>query len=104
MVAAAPTCEHEDAHAVAELEEVVVFELAFEAHGVEVHVLDVAELGFLALGRPAQQHVERVAGAADQDVLAVDAEEAMAVVQLTGDLADAEVYVGRVACPAGDVE
>jgi len=34
VVAAAPPASTEDAHAIAELEEVIVFQLAFEAHGV----------------------------------------------------------------------
>src|SRR5262249_37585008 len=104
VIAATPSREHEDAHAVAELEEVLVFEFAFEAHGIEVHVLDVAEFGFLPLGRTAQQHVERVARAADQDVLAVDLEEPVSIRELAGDFADAEVDMRSVAGFAPDLE
>ncbi len=105
MVAAAPAGEDEDAIAVAQFEEMIVLHLAFEADGVEVHVADVAELGILALGGGAQQHVEGVAGAADQDVLAVDMEDAVKFgIHLAGDLANAEFGVAGIGDGAADVE
>ncbi len=50
VVAAAPAGQHHDSVAVAQLQEAIVFQLAFEAHGIEVHVLHVFQLGVLALG------------------------------------------------------
>ena len=105
VVAAAPARHDEDAVAVAQLEEMVVFQLAFEAHGVEVHVADVAQFGFLPLRGGAQEHVEGVAGAAYENVLAVDVEQAMALgVDLGGDLADAELDVARIGDAAVHLE
>ena len=105
VIAAAPAGEHQDAHAVAEFQKMIVFELAFEAHGIEIHVAHVAQFGLLAFGRGAQQHVEGVARAADQDVLAVDVEQAMALgVEFAGDFADAELGVAGVAHLAAGLE
>ncbi len=87
------------------LQEMIVFQLAFEADGVEVHVAHVAQFRFLPLGRRAQQHVERVAGAAYQNVLAVDVEQAMALgIDFRSHLADAELNARYIARLAADFE
>ena len=58
----------------------VVLQLALETDGVEVHVADILQLGLLVLRRGCEQHVEGVAGAADENVLSVDAEQAVFLV------------------------
>ena len=80
--------------------EVVGFELAFKADGVQVHVLDKVELVAKAAVVGAQQHVLRPARAANENRLAIHAKEAAAVgCQFGSDFADAEVdalFVGGV--------
>src|SRR5712692_5677322 len=91
-IAAAPSRHNENSLAVGEVEKFLGLEFAFEAHGVESHILDVAEFVFEALRVFAKHHVGRPAAAADQDVLAVDVEGTSADrVQIGSDFADAEV-------------
>ena len=89
---------------IGEMKELIGFELAFEANGVQVHVAHQAELVAQAVLIGAQQHVLRPAAAANQNALAVHAEETAAVGrEFRGDFADAEVHallVGHLACDA----
>ncbi len=83
----------------------VVLQLAFQPHRVEVHVTDVFQLGLLPLRRRAQEHVEGVARAADEDVLAVDPKQAVPFgVDLGGHLADAKPDVAGVGDLAVDFQ
>jgi len=77
LITAAPPRHHEDAHLIGQIEEVVVFQLAFHAHRVEVEVANVPQLFQLLLRTGAQQQVKAVPGAADQDVLAIDLKHAV---------------------------
>ena len=79
VVAAAPAGQHHNSVAVAKIEEVVVLELPLQPDGVEVQVAKVSDVVLLYFGRGAEQHVERVAAATDQDVFPVDFEEARAL-------------------------
>ena len=92
VVAAAPAEHHEDALLIGQMEELLGFELAFEADGVEVHVAHHVELVTQALVVGAQQHVLRPACAANQNRLAVYAKQTAAVGgEFRCDLADAEI-------------
>ena len=83
VVAAAPAGHDQDAVAVGEIEEVVVLQLALQPDGVEAHVQHVAELVLLPAAVDPHHHVRGPAAPADQDVLAVDAEDqALVGVQL----------------------
>ena len=55
----------------------VILQLAFETHGVEIQIADVIQLGFLPFGRRAHQEVHTVARAADEYLLAIDVEQPM---------------------------
>src|SRR4029453_15395181 len=74
-VAAAPARHDEEAHAVREVEELVVLELAFETDGVEAEVARVPQLALQPFRREAQQDVGGPAAAADEDLPPVDPEE-----------------------------
>src|SRR5579862_3566217 len=94
-VAAAPSGHDEDAVAVGDVEEFLSFEFAFEADGVEAHILDVAEFIVQALRVFAEHQVRSPAAATDQDVFAVDVKLAPADgVEFAGDFADAK-FSGR---------
>ena len=93
MIAAAPAKHHEDAALIGETEEIVGFELALEADGVEVHVLDEIELVAKPLVVGAQQHILRPACTANQNRFAVHAKQPAAVGgELRRDFANAEVH------------
>jgi hypothetical protein len=79
MIAAAPARHHQNPFAVGEIEKFLRLQLAFEANGIQPHVLHVGELILQALRIFAQQHVRRPAAAANQNLLAVDGEEALVV-------------------------
>ncbi len=97
VVAAGPPSHDENALLVGQIEKVVRFHGAFEADRVEVQVAQILKLCLQAFGRFAQEHVRRPASAADQDVFAVDAEEAMALrVDVRSDFANAVAAGGVV--------
>src|SRR5258708_39474715 len=73
-IAAAPSRHNKDSLAVGEVEKFLGFEFAFEADGVESHILNVTEFVFEALLVFSTHHFWRPSAAADQDVLAVDVE------------------------------
>ncbi len=92
VIAAAPAEHDENSLLVGEVEEVFGLELAFEADGVEVHVAHHAELIAQPVAIGAEQHVLRPSGAADEDRLAVHAEEAAARgCELGSNFADSEL-------------
>ena len=92
VIAAAPAQHHQDSLLIGEAEEVLGFELAFKADGVQIHVAHHADLVAQAIVVGAQQHVLRPAGAANQNRLAVHAKEAAAVgCEFRRDFANAEV-------------
>src|ERR1017187_9125915 len=63
------------------------------------------KLRILAVRRGAQQHVETVARAADQDILAVDVKQTMSLgVDLGSHLANPEADVAGIRRPAIDVK
>src|SRR5580700_8453165 len=70
-IAAAPSRHHENALVVGEVVELLRFEFAFEANGIEPHVADVAEFVAQPLRIFAQHQVGGPAAAAYQNVLSV---------------------------------
>ena len=92
VIAAAPAGDEQNAALVGQIEELFGLQLAFEADGVQSHVLHIAELVAQALRVLAQHHVGRPAAAADQDVLAVDGKQAPVGCEHFGfDLANAKL-------------
>ena len=92
VVAAAPAEHDKNSLLIGEMKEVFGLELAFKANGVQVHIADHAELIAQPVIVGAQEHVLRPAGAANEDRLAIDAEEAAAGgCEFGSDLADAEI-------------
>ncbi len=77
-IAAAPARHYQNSFVVGDIEELLGFEFAFEADGIESHIAHVAEFVVQALRVLAQHHVGSPAAAADEDVLAVDVEGASA--------------------------
>src|SRR5579864_3047323 len=75
MIAAAPSCNHQHAHLVCKVEKLVSFKFSFQADSIQIHVADVLKLRLKPLRRTTQQQVRSPSGAADQDVLAIDAEQ-----------------------------
>ena len=75
VIAAAPAGDEQNSALVGQVEKFLGFQLAFEADGVQSHVLHVAELVAQPLRVFAQHHVGRPAAAADQDVLAIDGKQ-----------------------------
>ena len=77
VAAAGPARHDKDPLLVGEIEEVIAHDLAFQPHRVQVHVFDVLQLLFFSERRLAKQHVWRVPGAANENSLSVDTEDAM---------------------------
>ena len=96
-VAANPAGHYEKAHAIGFVEEFIAIGFAFEANGIQAHVLDVIQIGIQTLGGPAEKHVWSPGSAADQDVFAVDLEEPATVGgDFGGDFANTEGDVGAI--------
>jgi hypothetical protein len=75
------------------MKELIGFELAFEANGVQVQIAHQTELVAQAVLIGAQQHILRPAAATNKNAFAVHAEETAAVGrEFRGDLAESEVY------------
>ena len=75
------------------MEELIGFEFALQADGVQIQIAHQAELIAQAVVIGAQQHILRPAAATNQDGLAVHAEETAAVGrQFRGDLTESEVH------------
>ena len=90
-IATAPAGDDHDAFAIAQLQKPSALGLAFKADGVEIHVFDVAEFLDFAFGRRPQKHIGRPSAAPNEDWLAVDFEDAIAlVVEFGRGLANAE--------------
>src|SRR6266852_2508002 len=90
-VAAGPAGHDEDAETVGLVEKFFAVHFAFEADGVEAHVFDVGKVRVEARRVPAIKHIGSPGGAANQDGLSVDLEEAVtAIGELGGDFANAE--------------
>src|SRR5260370_15151585 len=66
-VAAAPDGHHQNSFVIGDVEELLRFELAFAADGVQSHVADVSEFVAQALLVLAQHHGRSPAAAADLD-------------------------------------
>ena len=98
LIAAAPAGHDENALAIREIVERVVFELALGTNGVQPHFLDVPEFGFEPFGRlRPQQHVGGPPAAANEDWFSVDAEKTMAFIgQLRAELVDAEADLASI--------
>src|SRR5208282_2204860 len=97
VVATAPACNHEDSLAIGFLEKVVGLEFAFQPDRIEPHVLHISELVVNVIGVVSQHHVRRVAAAANQNLLAVYAEYAIAaLVELRSDFSNSEMRVRRI--------
>src|SRR6185503_16791009 len=79
MIAAAPAKHDQNAALIGEAEEAFGFELTLEPDGVEVHVLHEVELIAQPVFVCAEEHVLRPTGAADENGLAIHAEEAAAI-------------------------
>ena len=80
LVAAAPPGHDQEPVLVGEVVEELALQLPLEADGVEAHLARVAQLGLEPLaGRGPEHHVGSPAPAADEDRLAVDLEEAVAL-------------------------
>ena len=75
-VAAGPSGHNEDAQAIGFFVELFAVEAAFEADGVHAHVVDVGEVGVESAGDPAEEKIGGPGGSADEDVAAIDFEEA----------------------------
>src|SRR5438309_12126936 len=76
VIAATPARHDEDSFAVRVLEELLRFQLAFEANRIQPHVTHVAELVRQALRTLTKQHIGCPAAAPNQDLLAIDGEYA----------------------------
>src|SRR5215472_16842650 len=97
LIATAPAWHYEDAHPVGKIEKVVVLQLSFQPHSVEVEVTHVVQLGQLSFRRRAEQHVKAVPCAADEDVLSIDLKDAMSLfVNRRSDLANSKKNVGGI--------
>src|SRR6185437_14904 len=97
LIAAAPARHHENAHLIGQVEEVLVLQLAFHAHRVEMKVANIFQLLALLFRSGTQQQVKAVAGAPDQDVLAVDLKPAVTLlVEFGCHLANAETTAAGV--------
>src|SRR6185369_11583065 len=95
----------QDAVAVGHLEEFFGLEFAFEADRVQSHVEYVTELVVDVLNVLAQHEVRSVAAAANENLLAVDGENAaLVLVELGSHFANAEFGTGCVRNLAGDFE
>jgi hypothetical protein len=75
-VAAGPTGHDEDAETIGFFVELFAVEAAFEANRVHAHVADVGEIGVEFAGDPAEEKVGGPGGSADEDIEAVNFEEA----------------------------
>src|ERR1700674_4576373 len=100
-IAAAPAGHHQDAFAVGGLKKFLSFEFAFQPDRIKSDARYVAELAGEPLRGLAQHHVWRPAAAANQDVLAIDLEQAFqAIRRLLGDfgcdLANTELRTGHI--------
>ena len=92
MVATAPAGHDKDAFAIGEIEEFLGLQLAFQANCVQAHVLHIAKFVFQTLRVFAQHHVGRPAAATNQNIFAIDGEQAaVGGKHLRRDFADAEV-------------
>src|ERR1700722_1921101 len=104
-VAAAPARQYQNSLMVGEVEEFLCFELAFESYGVQAHIAHVAEFVVQSLRVLTQHHVRCPAGAANQNVLAVDVEGAPTDgIEVGCDFADAELTVRAIAYRAVDLK
>ena len=79
------------------VEEFVAIGFAFQAYGVQAHVLHVIQIRIQALGRPAQEHVGSPGRAAYQNVFTVHLEEtAAAAGEFGSDFANTEIDDGAI--------
>src|SRR5271154_975696 len=76
LITAAPAEHHQDSLLVGEAEEALGLQFAFQADGVQVHILYETKLLFEVFWILAKQHVLRPTRAADQYGFAVHLEEA----------------------------
>ncbi len=105
VIATAPAGDEQNSALVGQVEKFLGFQLAFEADGVQPHVLHIAELVAQALRVFAQHHVGRPAAAADQDVFAVDRKQAPVGREHLGlDLANAKFCLRAVGNLAVQIE
>ena len=74
-IAADPSRHDEDAEAIGFVEEFLAIHFAFQANGVQTHVLDVGEVGIEPLGIPAKKKIGGPGRTANEDSLAIYFEE-----------------------------
>src|SRR5262249_8400288 len=79
-IATAPTRHDENSFFIGEFEEFVTLDLALESNRVQVHILNILEFCPKPFRVPAQHHVWGPSAAADQDWLAIYAEQARALI------------------------
>ncbi len=104
-IATAPAGHDQDALPICQVEKLLSFQLALEPDGVEAHVAHVAEFILQALRVFAEHQVRSPAAAANQNVLAVDVEDASANrIEVGSDFANAKLALGAVAQPAAGLE
>src|SRR5262249_22099649 len=87
-VTAAPSGHYQHSHAVGQIEKMIVFNLALQADGVQIHVQGVTHLLLHALVAAVQQHVKGPAAAANHNLFSIDFEQTVALLrELAGYLA-----------------
>src|SRR5262249_32909654 len=87
-----PPRHDENSFFIGEFEEFVAFDLALEPYRVQVHILNILEFCPKPLRVPAQHHVGGPSGAADQDRLAVHAEQPCSLIcHLRGNFANSNL-------------
>src|SRR5438105_652625 len=92
-----PAAHDEDAEAVGLVPEAIVFVIAFQPQGIEMHVERVSQLRVLPLRLWAQEHVGRPTAATNENATAVDAEKSPALWRrFRRDLTDAETQILQI--------